>query len=57
MEARMLYPHVTEIARAGHAAHPFPRTQRELVALSLLANPAKTVRPMLDRDHPRGIFR
>lgn len=54
----MLYPHVTEVVRAGaSASHAFPRTQRELVALSLRVNPVKTVRPIVERDRPYGIFR
>lgn len=54
----MLYPHVTEVGRAGApVAHAFPRSQRELVELSLRANPVKTVRPLVERDRRYGIFR
>ena len=53
----MLYPQVTEVVRAGTAPPPFPRTQRELVALSLRVNPTLTVRPTVERDRPRGLFR
>jgi hypothetical protein len=43
----MLYPHVTEITRAGLAlSHPI-RGQRDLVALSLRIKPApRTTRPV-----------
>ena len=53
----MLYPQITEVGRAGNPQHQFPRTQRDLVALSLRLNPTRTVRPTVERDHPRGFFR
>jgi hypothetical protein len=53
----MHYPHVTEIVRAGRASPPFPRTQRELVELSLRAHPNKPVPPVIEPERPRGIFR
>jgi hypothetical protein len=57
MEETMLYPHVTEIVRAGRPHDRFPRTQRELVEFSLRVNPQRTTRPVLECDVPRGIFR
>ena len=42
----MLYPHVTEITRAGTALHHAVGSQRDLVALSLRIKPAaRTSRP------------
>lgn len=57
MEGHMVYPHVTEIGRAGCVPTPFPRTQRELVELSFRVNPTKTVRPPLAGGPRMGIFR
>jgi hypothetical protein len=53
----MRYPKVTEINRAGEPSRPAPISQRELVELSLRANPDKTVRRSFEHEHPRGIFR
>lgn len=54
----MLYPHVSEVVRAGAPlAQAFPRSQRELVELSLRTTPSKTVRPVVERDRLPGIFR
>jgi hypothetical protein len=58
MEDRMLYPHVTELKRLGTPPRqPFPRSQRELVELSLRLNPARTARPTVTREGRHGIFR
>ena len=52
----MLSPQVTEVTRAGRRF--VPRTQRELVALSLQVVPRTAlVRPVIERDIARGIFR
>jgi hypothetical protein len=51
----MLYPHVTEVTRAGTTVEHMVPGQRELVALSLRLKPApRTAKPFVA---PRGIFR
>lgn len=48
----MLYPNVTELSRGTKSA-ALPRSQRELVALSLRAKPAaRTTRPVIERGLP-----
>lgn len=50
----MLYPHVTEITRAGLALQHPVRGQRDLVALSLRIKPAaRTSRPMVTPKRAR----
>jgi hypothetical protein len=53
----MFHPNVRELARAGASRYGVPRAQRELVALSLrLAPPARTVKPVVERDLRPGTF-
>ena len=54
----MLCTHVVEVTAAGTRRRPLPRTQRELVALSLEVAPkVALVRPVVERDVARGMFR
>lgn len=54
----MVHPFVTEIVRADSSQRSFPRTQRELVALSLRVNPpVRTVKPVVEGGRRGGIFR
>lgn len=53
----MLYPQVAETVRAGRTSSSFPRTQRERVELSLRVNPPRKVRPLVESDRRRGLFR